>query len=107
MSNLYDIAVNTIDGSGTTLGAHAGKVLLVVNVASQCGLTPQYEGLEALHEKYEAQDFSVLGFPANDFGGQEPGTDEEIKEFCSSNYAVKFPLFRKIKLAIFKNSFID
>jgi glutathione peroxidase len=96
MSNLYDIAVNTIDGSGTTLGAHAGKVLLVVNVASQCGLTPQYEGLEALHEKYEAQDFSVLGFPANDFGGQEPGTDEEIKEFCSSNYAVKFPLFSKI-----------
>mgnify|MGYP001280034490 CR=1 FL=1 len=96
MSNLYNISVDNIDGGQTTLGDHSGKVLLLVNVASQCGLTPQYEGLEALHQKYEKQEFSVLGFPANDFGGQEPGTNEEIKDFCSSNYSVSFPLYSKI-----------
>ena len=96
MSDLYDIAVDKIDGTGANLGEHAGEVLLVVNVASKCGLTPQYEGLEALHEKYRDQRFSVLGFPANDFAGQEPGSDEEIQEFCSATYGVEFPLYSKI-----------
>ena len=96
MSDLYDIAVDKIDGSGATLGEHAGEVLLVVNVASKCGLTPQYEGLEALQEKYRDQRFSVLGFPANDFAGQEPGSNEEIREFCSATYGVDFPLYSKI-----------
>ena len=96
MSDLYDIAVDKIDGTATNLGEHAGEVLLVVNVASKCGLTPQYEGLEALHEQYRDQKFSVLGFPANDFAGQEPGSNEEIQEFCSSTYGVDFPLYSKI-----------
>jgi len=93
---IFDIPVSRIDGTPGTLDAFRGKVLLVVNVASKCGLTPQYEALESLHETYRDQGFSVLGFPANDFGAQEPGTDEEIQAFCSSNYGVQFPMFSKI-----------
>ena len=96
--SLYDIGVDKIDGTATTLGEHQGEVLLVVNVASKCGLTPQYEGLEALHEKYRDKRFSVLGFPANDFAGQEPGTNEEIANFCSSTFGVEFPLYSKIEV---------
>lgn len=94
--NLYDIPLKKIDGSDATLGEHQGEVLLIVNVASKCGLTAQYEGLEKLHEKYRDQKFSVLGFPANDFAGQEPGSDAEIASFCSLNYGVQFPLYSKI-----------
>ncbi len=94
--SLYDIPVSTINGEGTTLADHRGEVLLVVNVASKCGLTPQYEGLERLYETYRGQKFAVLGFPANDFAGQEPGTNEEIQSFCSLNYQVQFPLYSKI-----------
>lgn len=94
--SLYDIPVSTINGEGTTLADHRGEVLLVVNVASKCGLTPQYEALEKLYETYRGQNFAVLGFPANDFGGQEPGTNEEIQSFCSLNYQVQFPLYSKI-----------
>lgn len=93
---LYDIPVKKIDGRDTTLTEHKGEVLLVVNVASKCGLTPQYEGLEKLHEKYRNRKFSVLGFPANDFAGQEPGSNAEIQVFCSSTYGVQFPLYSKI-----------
>ena len=96
MATVLDIPVTTITGEETTLADHAGKVLLVVNVASKCGLTPQYEALEALYESTRDRGFEVLGFPANDFGGQEPGTDEEIAEFCSTNYAVQFPLYSKV-----------
>jgi glutathione peroxidase len=95
-SSLSAIPLKTIDGKDATLADHAGKVLLVVNVASKCGLTPQYDGLEALHEKLEGRGFSVLGFPANDFGAQEPGTDAEIADFCRTNFSVKFPMFAKI-----------
>ena len=95
---LQDIPVTRIDGSPDTLGAHAGKVLLVVNVASKCGLTPQYAGLEKLYEDQRAAGLEVLGFPANDFGAQEPGTDAEIVEFCSLTYDVRFPLFSKISV---------
>lgn len=98
MANLYDIPVKTIDGKPTSLGDYKGKVLLVVNVASACGLTPQYEGLEKLYEGYKAKGVEVLGFPANNFGAQEPGTDEEIKEFCTSKFDVKFPMFSKISV---------
>src|ERR1700728_2582214 len=94
--SLYDIPLKDIDGKDTSLKAYQGKVLLIVNVASKCGYTPQYEGLEALQKKYEAQGFTVLGFPCNDFGAQEPGTPEEIKTFCSSKYNVTFPLFEKL-----------
>ncbi len=96
MSALSAIPLKTIDGRATSLGDHEGKVLLVVNVASKCGLTPQYEGLEALHEKLEDKGFSVLGFPANDFGAQEPGTNEEIADFCRTNFSVSFPMHEKI-----------
>lgn len=89
------IPLKRIDGAADSLANHAGKVLLVVNVASKCGLTPQYEGLEALYEQRKDQGFEVLGFPANDFGAQEPGTHEEIVEFCKVNYGVSFPLFAK------------
>ncbi len=95
-STLSAIPLKTIDGKDATLADHAGKVLLVVNVASKCGLTPQYDGLEALHEQLEERGFSVLGFPANDFGSQEPGTNEEIADFCRTNFSVKFPMFEKI-----------
>jgi glutathione peroxidase len=97
-SSIYDFDVKTIDGGDKSLGDYRGKALLIVNVASQCGMTPQYEGLEALHEAYEARGLAVLGFPANEFGGQEPGTNEEIKEFCSARYAVKFDMFAKVKV---------
>jgi len=93
---LTDIPLTTIDGGPTTLGAHAGKVLLVVNVASKCGLTPQYAGLEALYREQHDAGFEVLGFPANDFAGQEPGSEAEIQQFCSLTYDVGFPLFSKI-----------
>src|SRR5438874_165157 len=93
---LQDIKLKDIDGKDTTLKAYQGKVLLIVNVASKCGLTPQYKALEALQEKYKDKGFTVLGFPCNQFAGQEPGTNEEIKEFCSSKYNVSFPLFDKI-----------
>jgi glutathione peroxidase len=95
-SSIHDIAVKDIDGKDTTLGAYKGKVLLVVNVASKCGLTPQYSGLEAIQEKYKGKGFTVLGFPCNQFAGQEPGTNEEIKQFCSTKYTVTFPLFDKL-----------
>lgn len=88
--------MKSIDGTDVDLGAYQGKVVLVVNVASRCGATPQYEGLQALYEKYKDKGFVVLGFPANDFGAQEPGSDEQIKEFCSSKYDVTFPMFSKI-----------
>jgi glutathione peroxidase len=93
---LYDIPIAKIDGAEATLREHAGEVLLIVNVASKCGLTPQYTGLETLQKKYAAQKFSVLGFPANDFGGQEPGTNAEIQQFCTTNFGVQFPLYSKI-----------
>lgn len=93
---LTDIPLTTIDGDATTLGAYAGRVLLVVNVASKCGLTPQYAGLEALYREMHAAGLEILGFPANDFAGQEPGSDDEIQQFCSLNYDVSFPLFSKI-----------
>ena len=93
---IYDIPLKTIDGARLTLDRFRGKVLLVVNVASKCGLTPQYEGLEKLYEDKREAGLEVLGFPANDFREQEPGSDEEIKAFCSLNYAVQFPLFSKI-----------
>jgi glutathione peroxidase len=98
MSHLQNIPLRRIDGVPTTLGEFAGKVLLIVNVASQCGLTPQYEGLEALYKKYQPKDFLVLGFPANDFGAQEPGSNQEIVEFCQTRFAVDFPLFEKISV---------
>ncbi len=93
---LYDHPVKTLAGEPSSLGAYAGKALLVVNVASKCGLTPQYTGLEELHEKYASRGFSVIGFPCNQFAGQEPGTADEIATFCSTKYGVTFPLFEKI-----------
>src|SRR5215831_10934743 len=95
-SSLYDIPVKNIDGKDTSLNAYKGKVLLIVNVASKCGYTPQYKALEAVYEKYKDKGFTVLGFPCNQFGRQEPGTNEEIKQFCSMKYSVTFPLFDKI-----------
>lgn len=95
-SSIEAIPVRTIDGHSASLADYAGKVRLVVNVASKCGLTPQYQGLEALYRRYRDRGFEVLGFPANEFGAQEPGTDEQIKEFCSTQYDVTFPLFAKI-----------
>ncbi len=99
MSNsLYDIPLKQIDGSSSSLGDYRGKVLLVVNVASKCGLTPQYEGLEKLYQSKRPQGLEVLGFPANNFKEQEPGSDAEIVEFCSVNYDIHFPLFSKISV---------
>jgi len=95
-SGIYDITVKDIDGSDVSLANYKGKVLLIVNVASKCGLTPQYEGLEALYQKYKDQGLEILGFPCNQFLEQEPGTNEEIQSFCSLNYNVTFPLFDKI-----------
>ena len=95
---IYEIPVKTIDGTETNLGEYKGEVLLVVNVASKCGLTPQYEGLQKLYDEYHGKGFEVLGFPANNFMGQEPGTEEEIKNFCDTNYNVQFPLFSKISV---------
>jgi glutathione peroxidase len=93
---IYDTPVQRLSGEDATLGEHAGKALLIVNVASKCGLTPQYAGLEELHERLAGRGFSVLGFPSNQFGGQEPGTSEEIAEFCSATYGVTFPMYSKI-----------
>jgi glutathione peroxidase len=95
-TSIHDFSLARIDGAEQPLADYRGKVLLVVNVASQCGLTPQYEGLEALHEKYRERGFAVLGFPANDFAGQEPGSDAEIADFCRATYSIQFPLFSKI-----------
>jgi glutathione peroxidase len=94
--SIYDQKINTLEGEPADLAQYEGKALLVVNVASKCGLTPQYEGLEKLHETYASRGFEVLGFPCNQFMGQEPGTAEEIREFCSTTYGVQFPLFEKI-----------
>ena len=96
MTAIQDIPLRTIDGRDATLGDHAGSVLLVVNVASKCGLTPQYEGLEALQRKYEDDGFTVLGFPCNQFGAQEPGDADEIANFCKLTYDVSFPVYGKI-----------
>lgn len=95
-AGLRDIPIKDIDGHATSLNAYAGKVLLIVNVASKCGYTPQYKGLQALYEKYKDQGLVVLGFPCNQFGHQEPGSDEQIKQFCSQTYNVTFPMFDKI-----------
>jgi glutathione peroxidase len=96
--SLYDIPLKDIDGKDTTLKPYAGKVMLVVNVASHCGFTPQYTTLEALSQKYAAQGLVVCGFPCNQFGSQEPGTDAEIKAFCTSKYSVTFPMFDKLEV---------
>lgn len=93
---IHEIAVKDIDGQATTLAPYQGRVLLIVNVASQCGYTPQYAGLQAVFEKYQARGLTVLGFPCNQFGGQEPGSSSEIKQFCSTKFKVTFPLFEKI-----------
>jgi glutathione peroxidase len=95
---LHTVKIKDIDGKERSLGEFKGKVMLVVNVASECGLTVQYAGLEELHKKYQAKGFTVLGFPCNDFGGQEPGTEKEIKEFCQRRYQVTFPMFEKVKV---------
>lgn len=94
--SLYDIPLKNIDGKATSLKPYQGKVMLIVNVASKCGFTPQYTALEAVYEKYQSQGLVVCGFPCNQFGGQEPGTDAEIKEFCTSKYSVTFPMFDKL-----------
>jgi glutathione peroxidase len=98
MTALYDIPLHTLDGRPTTLAEHKGKALLVVNVASECGYTPQYAGLQRLHETYADRDLTVLGFPCNQFGAQEPGTAEEIETFLSTNYGVTFPMYEKIEV---------
>ncbi|MDX1953563.1 MAG: glutathione peroxidase [Verrucomicrobiota bacterium] len=96
MTSIYEIPINDIDGKKTSLKAYQGKVILLVNVASKCGYTPQYKGLEAIHRKFKDQGLVVLGVPSNDFGSQEPGSAEEIKTFCSTTYDVTFPLTEKI-----------
>ena len=97
-SQLQRIPLKTISGEDASLADYAGKVLLIVNVASKCGLTPQYEALESLYEKYADRGLVILGFPANDFGAQEPGTDAEIADFCTTNFSVAFPMFSKISV---------
>ena len=94
--SVHDIELQTLAGSPASLGDFAGSAILVVNVASQCGLTPQYAGLQRLHDRFAERGFTVAGFPCNQFGGQEPGTADEISEFCSVNYGVTFPMFAKI-----------
>ncbi len=96
VKSFYDMKTTTLDGKPADLGTYKGKVSLVVNVASKCGYTPQYEGLEKLHAEMRGKDFNVLGFPSNDFGGQEPGTAEEIITFCKATYGVTFPMFEKV-----------
>ena len=98
MTQIQQIPLETITGKPASLEDYAGKVLLVVNTASKCGLTPQYEGLEALFTRFQDQGLVVLGFPSNDFAGQEPGSNEEISSFCAVNYSVDFPLFAKVKV---------
>jgi glutathione peroxidase len=96
--SIHDVKINKLDGAPASLGDYEGQTLLLVNVASKCGLTPQYEGLEELHEQYSSRGFSVLGFPCNQFGEQEPGSPEEIATFCSTTYGVTFPIFEKIEV---------
>jgi glutathione peroxidase len=96
--SIYDPPLHSLDGSPTSIGDYRGKALLVVNVASKCGLTPQYEGLERLQKTYGDRGFTVLGFPCNQFGEQEPGTSEEIATFCSATYGVTFPMFEKVEV---------
>lgn len=96
MTGLYDIEAKTIDGDGKPLRDYAGKAMLIVNVASKCGFTPQYKGLEALYRKFADKGFVILGFPCNQFGAQEPGSEIDIADFCSTNYDVSFPMFSKI-----------
>jgi glutathione peroxidase len=98
-SSIHEFTMNSIDGKPAPLAAYKGKVVLVVNVASRCGYTPQYTGLQALYEKYKDKGLVIVGFPANNFGEQEPGTDAEIKTFCSSKYSVTFPMYSKISVA--------
>ncbi|HEY3819269.1 MAG TPA: glutathione peroxidase [Polyangiaceae bacterium] len=95
---IHDFSAKTIDGKDKSLADYRGRVALIVNVASECGLTPQYKGLEELHEAYGAKGLSVLGFPANEFGAQEPGSEGQIKEFCATHYGVKFDMFSKVKV---------
>jgi len=97
-ASVYGFTMQNIDGKPVDLSQFRGKVTMVVNVASKCGFTPQYEGLEKIYEKYKDQGFVILGFPANNFGGQEPGTNDQIKEFCTLNYGVTFPMFAKISV---------
>lgn len=94
--NIYATNTRTLSGEATSLSQFSGQVTLIVNVASECGYTPQYAGLERLHQRYKAKGFSVLAFPSNDFGGQEPGTPEQIQSFCTTRYGVTFPLFEKV-----------
>ena len=96
--SMYDLTVKDIDGKDVSLSAYKGKVVLIVNVASKCGFTPQYKSLEATYEKYKDQGFVILGFPCNQFHSQEPGTNEEIKQFCTSKYGVTFPMFDKLEV---------
>lgn len=96
MASIYDIPVRTLAGQETTLDQFKGKVLLIVNVASKCGLTPQYEGLEKLYKQYRDRGFAIAGFPSNDFAGQEPGTSADIQAFCTTNFGVDFPMFEKV-----------
>jgi glutathione peroxidase len=98
-ASVYDYTLNSIDGKPTSLSTFKGKVIMLVNVASRCGYTPQYAGLESLYEKYKDQGFVIIGIPANNFGGQEPGTNAEIKTFCKSKYAVTFPMMSKVSVA--------
>ncbi|MGD0958516.1 MAG: glutathione peroxidase [Methylomonas sp.] len=98
MPDIYSISVDTLHGQSQTLELYRGKVLLVVNTASQCGFTPQYQGLETLYQLYKERGFAVLGFPCNQFGGQEPGDNSAIADFCERNYAVSFPMFAKIEV---------
>ena len=97
-ANLYDIPLRRLEGQAASLNDYRGKVMLIVNVASQCGLTPQYAGLEKLFEQYEERGLVVLGFPCNDFGAQEPGSEAEIADFCQRNYGVRFPMFEKVEV---------
>lgn len=96
--SMYEFTMRDIDGQDVKLDAYKGKVLMIVNVASKCGYTPQYEGLQALYQKYNEKGFVILGFPANNFMGQEPGSEKEIKEFCSTKYNVTFPMFAKLSV---------
>ena len=98
MTSIYDFSCKTATGEEQSLASFKGKVMLIVNTASKCGFTPQFEGLEALHETHAAQGLAVLGFPCNQFGGQDPGSDAEILGFCQSRYSVKFPMFSKIEV---------
>lgn len=98
VSSIYQIDVMDIDGEDVNLGKYKGKVVMFVNTASQCGYTPQYEGLQKIYDKYKDRGFVILGFPANNFGGQEPGSNEEIKDFCTLKYKVTFPMFAKISV---------